>query len=148
MSFWIALDVYGYILLLTVNSPHKGQWRGALMFPLICVGINCWINSPEAGDLKRYCFHYDVIVMYMASLRNTGSKERLFSMFRATYFVWFNTRKLWNEQHIFYDLTPANSKINVKWLVLAIPGNTWLTFNYRFKSCGALVWNAALGTGF
>ena len=24
-----------------VNSPHKGQWRGALMFHLICV----WINS-------------------------------------------------------------------------------------------------------
>ena len=23
-----------------VNSPHKGQWRGALMFPLICVGRN------------------------------------------------------------------------------------------------------------
>ena len=24
-----------------VNSPHKGQWRGALMFSLICA----WINS-------------------------------------------------------------------------------------------------------
>ena len=23
-----------------VNSPHKGQWRGALMFSLICVWIN------------------------------------------------------------------------------------------------------------
>ena len=25
-----------------VNSPHKGQWRGALMFSLICVWINDW----------------------------------------------------------------------------------------------------------
>ena len=25
-----------------VNSPHKGQWRGALMFSLICVWINGW----------------------------------------------------------------------------------------------------------
>ena len=26
-----------------VNSPHKGQWRGALMFPLICARINGWV---------------------------------------------------------------------------------------------------------
>ena len=46
-----------------VNSPHKGQWRGALMLPLICVGINGWINTREAGDLRRYCANYDVSVM-------------------------------------------------------------------------------------
>ena len=48
-----------------VNSPHKGQWRGALMSPLICVWINCWVNNGEAGDLRRYCAHYDVIVMWL-----------------------------------------------------------------------------------
>ena len=46
-----------------VNSPHKGQWRGALMFSLICVRINGWVNKREAGDLRRYRAHYDVIVM-------------------------------------------------------------------------------------
>ena len=46
-----------------VNSPHKGQWRGALVFSLICVWINDWINNREAGDLRRYRAHYDVIVM-------------------------------------------------------------------------------------
>ena len=46
-----------------VNSPHKGQWRGALMFTLICAGINGWVNTREAGDLRRYRPHYDVIVM-------------------------------------------------------------------------------------
>ena len=46
-----------------VNSPHKGQWRGALMFTLICARINGWVNDREAGDLRRYCAHYDVIVM-------------------------------------------------------------------------------------
>ena len=46
-----------------VNSPHKGQWRGALMFSLICVWINGWVNNREAGDLGRYRPHYDVIVM-------------------------------------------------------------------------------------
>ena len=37
-----------------VNSPHKGQWRGTLMFSLICVWINGWVNNREAGDLRRY----------------------------------------------------------------------------------------------
>ena len=47
-----------------VNSPHKSQWRGALMFSLICVWIkNGWVNKREAGDLRRYRAHYDVIVM-------------------------------------------------------------------------------------
>ena len=46
-----------------VNSPHKGQWRGALKFSLICVWINGWENNREAGDLRSYRAHYDVIVM-------------------------------------------------------------------------------------
>ena len=46
-----------------VNSPHKGQWRGALMFSLICVWINGLVNNHEAGDLRRYCVHCDVTVM-------------------------------------------------------------------------------------
>ena len=46
-----------------VNSPHKSQWRGALMFPLICALIYGWVNNREAGDLRRYRAQYDVIVM-------------------------------------------------------------------------------------
>ena len=46
-----------------VNSPHKGQWRGALMFSLICAWINDWVNNREAGDLRRHHAHYDVIVV-------------------------------------------------------------------------------------
>ena len=46
-----------------VNSPHKGHWRGALMFSLICVWINGWVNNREAGDLRRHRDHCDVIVM-------------------------------------------------------------------------------------
>ena len=46
-----------------VNSPHKGQWRGALMFSLICARINGWVNNREARDLRRHTVHCDVIVM-------------------------------------------------------------------------------------
>ena len=46
-----------------VNSPHKGQWFGALMFSLICGWINAWVNNCKAGDLIHHRAHYDVIVM-------------------------------------------------------------------------------------
>ena len=46
-----------------VNSPHKGQWRGAFMFSLICAWINRFVNNREPGDLRRFRPHYDVIVM-------------------------------------------------------------------------------------
>ena len=46
-----------------VNFPHKGQWRGALMFSLIYAWINDWVNNREAGDLRRQHGHYDVIAL-------------------------------------------------------------------------------------
>ena len=55
-----------------VNSPHKGQWRGALMFSLICVWINNWVNNREAGDLRRYRAYYDVSVMKTGSGNGLG----------------------------------------------------------------------------
>ena len=36
-----------------MNCPHKGQWRGALVFSLMCAWINGWVNNGEAGDLRR-----------------------------------------------------------------------------------------------
>ena len=47
----------------TVNSLHKGQWRGALMFSLICAWMNGSVNSREADDLRRPRPHCDVTVM-------------------------------------------------------------------------------------
>ena len=46
-----------------MNCPHKGQWRGYLMFPLICARTNGWVNNRDVGDLGRHSAHYDIIVM-------------------------------------------------------------------------------------
>ena len=62
-----------------VNSPHKGQWRGALMFSLICIWINGWVNNREAGDLRRYRAHYDVTVMMF---RRGGNRSPSFVMWK------------------------------------------------------------------
>ena len=38
------------------------------MFSLICVWINGWVNTHEAGDLRRYRADYGVIVMVTKTL--------------------------------------------------------------------------------
>ena len=43
----------------------KKQWRGALMFSLICTWTNSWVNNRDAGDwiLRCHHIHYDTTVM-------------------------------------------------------------------------------------
>ena len=41
-----------------VDSPHKDQ------FSLICAWTNNNANNRDTGDLRRYCAHYDVTVMF------------------------------------------------------------------------------------
>ena len=73
-----------------VNSSHKGQWRGALMFSLICAWINGWVKNREAGDLRRYPAYNDVIVMCQYEwswLINKRDSNHLHIMyFRLVYF--------------------------------------------------------------
>ena len=57
-----------------VNSPYKGQWRGALMFSLMYAWIHDWVNNREAGDLRRHRGHFDVNVMFH---RKRASYNRL-----------------------------------------------------------------------
>ena len=46
----------------TCESPVN-QWRGALVFSLICAWINGWVNNSKTVDLRCHRAHYDVIVM-------------------------------------------------------------------------------------
>ena len=56
------------------NSPVPGEFPAqrlwALIFSLICVWINDWVSNREAGDLRRYRAHYDVIVMTQESMNH------------------------------------------------------------------------------
>ena len=74
-----------------VNSPHKGQWRGALLFSLVCACINSWVNNLEAGDLRHHRAHYDVIVMHWDKLglllrTSTSTKQFIRDIIRN--FLW------------------------------------------------------------
>ena len=73
-----------------VNSPHKGQWRGALMFSLIW--INGWANNRDAGGLRYHRANYDVIVLYHISSivvqRINDIIPALVAMIRGLYLLW------------------------------------------------------------
>ena len=101
----------------SVNSPQNGQWRGALIFSLICVWINGWVNNREAGDLRRYFIHCDVTVMisqmfmYICYLVKAGAYCRLsilerccdidgFCFHSHTFFVIMKTDTHNNKIHI------------------------------------------------
>ena len=41
-----------------LDTPHKVQWLGALMFSLICAWRNGWANNRDAGDVRGHRAHY------------------------------------------------------------------------------------------
>ena len=73
--------------------PHTGQWCGALMFSLICAWINGWVNTREAGDLRRYHAHYDVRVMWKRSEMPHNSTARM-------RYVCFREFKVWSMSYL------------------------------------------------
>ena len=70
-SWWRhQMETFSAILVLCawnspVNSPHKGQWRGALMFSLICA-LNKQLSKQWRDQwLRRHRAHYDGTVMFL-----------------------------------------------------------------------------------
>ena len=75
------LEIFSALLALcagnSLDSPHKGQWRGALMFSLICAWTKGWANNRDAGDLRRSRAHYDVIEMIYLNLSTSWTSSIL-----------------------------------------------------------------------
>ena len=54
------------------------------MFTLICVWINGCVNNRKAGDLRRYCAHYGVTVMYWVGVGAKPLPESILTQFAYT----------------------------------------------------------------
>ena len=94
----------------TVNSPHKGQWRGTLMFSLICARINVWVNNGEAGDLRRNHAHYDVTVMKNLPIYKTWLNKNYIARFHP----WaYKTKQISGFRELIYGICRIIS--NKKW---------------------------------
>ena len=73
-----------------VNYPKKGRWHEALMFSLICACINKWVNNREAGDLRRYRAHCDVICrMYTILVSLVSENVTLYADQTRTTFMYY-----------------------------------------------------------
>ena len=98
-----------------VNSPHKGQWRGTLMFSLICARMNCWANNREADDLRRHRTHYDVIVMItMFTHRSICKMAYILPTTFSNAFSWLKISKLQIKFHwnLFFRC-PINNNVQL-----------------------------------
>ena len=73
-----------------MDSPHNGQWRGALMFSLIWIWINDWVNI-------RGLVIWDAIAPSMTSLSREGSVP---SFCRVSLLKFVNTKTFILQCHI------------------------------------------------
>ena len=78
------------------TPTHKGHWRGALMFSLICAWINGYVYNRKASDLRSHRTHCDVTVKCHCS-----ATIRLVSGFLLTK----SSCKTWKHCAVKYELT-------------------------------------------
>ena len=109
---------------LPVNSPHKGQWRGALMFSLICTWTNAWVNNRDFGDLRRHLTHYGVAIMLSHCKLRTHGKYGLINH-KIHWRQWHNHEKA---KHIKTYAHIMGLKLHWLW------GKTYEAFTYA-KLC-------------
>ena len=109
-----------------VNSPHKGQWRRALMFSLICAWTNGWVNNWDAGDLRPDHTHYDITVM----LPSWVCFLRFYLEMLWIIFCWWALKKT-------AMLTPINRILNFS-LLTWLHNLKWTIKFQNFESLGAL----------
>ena len=55
-----------------LGGEITGQWRGDLMFSLICAWTNGWVNNRDAGDFRRHWVRYEVTVMDAQHIGSLG----------------------------------------------------------------------------
>ena len=110
------------------RSPHNGQWRRALMLSLIWARINGWVNTDEAGHLRRHRAHCDVIVM------------------KYCFIVWSMICNLKNS-HLYCNVHSAgtNRKISYSSEVFCSTSSSFLQFDWfpKCMQCTQIITNRA-----
>ena len=56
----------------SIGNRRNSQWRGALVFSLICAWTNGWATRQDDGDLRRHRAQYYVTVMFQVYFMRTA----------------------------------------------------------------------------
>ena len=99
----------------TVNSQHKGQWRGALIFSLSCTRINGWVSNGEAGDLRRHRAHYDATVMRWTDAEYQANKMRKYWLIVRLGAKWWLVEYCFNA-----TVTDHEPTLDFKWMLFVL----------------------------
>ena len=102
-----------------VNSPHKGQWHGALVLSFICAWMNSWVNNHEAGDLRRYRAHYDFTICTYTQIDYVCMTWHTIPAYCQ--FEWLVPASMWQSMII----SQWQTRI-MKFLMCALPLSLWL----------------------
>ena len=130
-----------------VNSPHKGQWRGTLIFSLICAWTNGWVNNRDTSDLRHHRALYDVTGMIYNTIRChyhiTFIKFWVNKFLKNTHYRHLITRPWGRDLGCFCKLTSDLSSVSVTEMLCAIScyiaplynGTRW----YAYRPCKHLM---------
>ena len=101
-----------------MNSPHKGQCHGALMFYLIYAWTNDWVNNREPGDLRHHRAHYDVIIMAWDD-HHDGQYIRSYLLRYTIYHgenIWCSEWIYWTDEYHVHH----NWRMMITWFTLSL----------------------------
>ena len=99
----------------TVNSLHKGQWRGALMFSLIYAWTNGWANNRDTGYLRRYRAQCGATVMHNAiitTLLHENNVTTLLSQTNVIVLHQLSIMMLYIQKHVWIFLNEGRQVID------------------------------------
>ena len=116
-----------------VNSPHKCQWRGVLMYSLICAWINGWGTKREAGDLRHHRARYYVIVIIFpcySTGRRTAVRWHQHQWNNPEGYGEMNSRNPW---HKFISTQQESTKSSRGWKFCWITNDFCWTGEYNGK---------------
>ena len=106
-----------------VNSPHKGQWRWALMFSLICALTNGWVSNRYIGDLRRHRAHLTSLCGEFTGHRWITLTKASDAEFRA--FFELRLTKLLSKQSKRWLFETPSCSLKRHWNGLTCTGKVW-----------------------
>ena len=106
-----------------VNSSHKGQCSGALMFSFICAWTNNWVNNRDAGDLRRTrfwwaLFHLQSICpmeIHMKDMDKTNHCYIFFYVYIYTCLYWWKIRPAATQQQAMINIVIYSNPGSWRW---------------------------------